>query len=157
MEKEKVLIYRVKEDVDLNEFAKLDWHVIPGESISFIKIVEQPVDGDLYNLLLNNFYKNEKWKERVYKKYKKNIVEAIGLKYNKNGIIKYNEKLEMALVSWRLEFSPSENYWLGLKSADPFDRNYYYSKIILDKYCSEDIAKLKELGLIEEIEVEENV
>ena len=151
-------IYRFKEDTDFNEIAKIGWDVMPKSdaNLTFFKFLEQPKDSELYNSLLNNYYKNEEWIKRVYNKNKKEIINAIGLKYNKNGIMKMNEKIEMVLTMWRLETEAADDFWICLKSADPFDRHHYYNKEVIDKYCAEEIKKLNELGLIEEIEVEEN-
>lgn len=152
----KSVIYRLKEDIDFNKLAEIGWDVVPNNAnLTFFKIIPQPIGGDLYQYLWTRIYNNPDWKKQIYDNHKKDIIEAIGLKYNKNGIIKMNSKLETMLVSWRLEVEEAEDLWLGLKSADPFDRNYFYSKKLIDKYCSEEVAKLKELDLIEEIEVEE--
>lgn len=151
-------IYRFKEDTDFNEIAPLGWDVMPKSdaNLTFFKFIEQPKGSDLYNMLLKKYYKNEEWIKKVYNKNKKEIVDAIGLKYNKNGIMKMSEKMEMVLTMWRLETEAADGFCISLKSADPFDRHYYYSKEMIDKYCTEEIEKLNELGLIEEIEVEEN-
>jgi hypothetical protein len=156
MNKEKSIIYKFKIDTDFNELAKLGWDIIPSEiDLIFFKTVPQPIDGDLYRYLLINFYKNEEWKDKFYKKNEKEITKNVGVKYDKNGILKMTPKLEMNLRMWRLETNRNDDFWLGLKSADPYDNNYFYSKKLIDKYCEEEVKKLKELGLIEEIEVEQ--
>ena len=152
---DKKIIYKFKEDADFNKLAELDWDIIPSENdLIFFKIVPQPVNGDLYCHLLNNFYRNEEWKKRVYSKFKNQITKDIGVKYDKNGILKMNPKLETTLTMWRLETNKNDDFWLGLKSYDPNDRHYFYSQEVLNKYCKEEIEKLKELDLIEEFNVD---
>lgn len=153
--KQKGIIYKFKEDTDFNKLAELGWDIIPNEhDLIFFKTVPQPNDGDLYRFLLIQYYKNEDWKKSIYSKYKKEL-NKIGVKYDKNGIIKKTKELEILLTMWRLETNENDGYWLGLKSADPYDNNYFYSKNIIDRYCEQEVKKLKELDLIEEIEVEQ--
>lgn len=153
-------IYKIKdgiEETELNKLAELDYVVVPNEklNLTFVKFVDQPVGGDLYNHLLINYYNNPEWKEKIYKNNKKKIRKKTGIRYDKDGNLIKDEQLEMILVAWRIEMSKDDDYWLGLKSADPFDTNYYYNADLLDKYCSKEIAKLKELELIEEYFVED--
>ena len=86
--KQKGIIYKFKENTDFNKLAELDWDIIPNEhDLIFFKTVPQPNDGDLYRFLLIQYYKNEDWKKSIYSKYKKEL-NKIGVKYDKNGIIK---------------------------------------------------------------------
>lgn len=147
-------VYTLKEDIDFNELGKLGWDVIPNSNnLLFFKIVEQPLDSDLPNLLLRNFYENPEWIKRFYNNHKKEISKQIGLKYDENNNIIMSEKFKDTLTMWNLEVDLSDCLWLGFKCLDPYNKNTLYNKVILDKYCKEEIEKLKEADLIEEYEV----
>ena len=149
-------IYRLKEDVDLNEFAKRGYDYIP-QTLSLVKIIKQPENGEaVIKLLLEKFYLNKDWIEKVYNGNKKEIQNAIGLRYYQNGDIKYTKKLKMVLTDWRIEIEEQGDRWLAFKSLDPFDFYSYYGKDILDEFCKKEIDELLELGLIEEYEVSAN-
>lgn len=152
---ERKIIYKLKENIDLNELAKIGWDIIPNDNdLIFFKIVPQPLESDLCRHLLNQYYQNKEWQEKIYKQHEKIIKKEIGVKYDKNGNLKMTPKLENNLKMWRIETNQNDGFWVGLKSFDPNDRHYFYSKQLLDKYCKEEIEKLKELNLIEEFEAE---
>ena len=151
----KQVVYRLKEDTDYNKLADFGFDVIPYElgAMVFFKIVPQDLAGEAVNQMLNNFYLNPKWKERYYTgKNKKILKNNLGLEYDKDGNIKFNEKFETMLKSWRIEINTEDN-WLGFCNMDSFDQSIYCGKNILDKFCTEEIEKLKEADLIEEFEV----
>ena len=146
------IVYRLKEDVDYNKLADLGYDVIPYElgAMVFFKIVPQDLEGDAVQRMLQNFYLNPKWKEKYYTgKNKKILKNNIGLEYDKDGNIKYNEKFETMLKSWRIEINTEDN-WLGFCNMDSFDQSVFCGKAVLDKYCKEEIETLKKEDLIEE-------
>jgi hypothetical protein len=145
-------IYKLVEDVDLNEFAKRGYDLLPN-TLTMVKIIEQPEDGEAVKYLLYKYYTNKDWIEQIYNKNKKEIKDTIGLRYYENGDIRYTKKLRTILTNWRIEIDAADGGWLGFASLDPFDRLVYYGKGILDKYCKQEVDELLELGLIEEVEV----
>ena len=151
----KKIVYRLKEDVDYNSLAEHGYDVVPYElgSMVFFKIIPQDLSGIAVNSMLNNFYTNPKWKEKYYTgKTKKILKNNLGLEYDKEGNIKFNEKFETMLKSWKIEIN-SEDNWLGFSNMDSFDQNVYYGKSILDQCCGEEIQNLLEKGIIEEVDV----
>lgn len=150
------IVYRIKSDADLNKLGELGWDVIPNEKgeLTFLKFAVQPINGELVKQLLDNYYKNEEWKKLVYKNYKKEFKDKIGLRYDKKGNIVPSKKFNKALTHWILEINENDK-WIGFQTYDPLDMSIYYAKVNLDKYCEEDIKILKENDLIEEFEVTE--
>ncbi len=149
------IVYKLVEDVDLNEFAKRGYDLIP-QTFTLVKIIKQPDDGEAVKYLLYRYYTNKDWIDQIYNKNKKEIQNTIGLRYYANGDIRYTKKLKTILTDWRIEIDVNDGGWLGFASLDPFDRLVYYGKGILDKYCNDEVKELLELGLIEEIEVDGN-
>ena len=148
-------IYRLKQDVDLNEFAKRGYDLIP-QICCLEKIIKQPDDGDAVKFLLDKYYTNSEWVEKFYKPNKKKVSETLGLRYYSNGDIRYSKKFNMILTDWRIEIEAHDEAWVGFTSLDPYDHHVYYDKNTLDKYCKQEIDELLELGLIEEYEVSAN-
>lgn len=149
------IVYKLKDNVDLNEFAKKGYDLIP-QTFTLVKIIEQPEDGEAVKYLLYRYYQNKDWIEQIYNKNKKEIQDTIGLRYYQNGDIRYTKKLKTVLTNWRIEIDVNDGGWLGFASLDPYDRLVYYGKGILDKYCNDEVQSLLELGLIEEVGVTEN-
>lgn len=148
------IVYKIKDDIDFNELGKLGWDIVPNfNNLIFFKIVEQPLDSELPQLLLKNFYKNPRWIKEIYNKNKKEIVKQIGLEYDKNGEIIMSEKFVDTLKTWMLELDLSDSNWIGFKNLDIFNKNVMYNCKILDKFCENEIKLLKENNLIEEYEV----
>ena len=151
----KQVVYKLKEDIEYNKLAELGFDVIPYElgTMVFFKIVPQDLNGDAVKQMLDNFYLNPRWKEIYYTgKNKKILKNNLGLEYDKEGNIKYNEKFETMLKSWRIEINTEDN-WLGFCNMDSFDQSIYCGKNILDKYCKEEIKALRQADLIEEYEL----
>lgn len=148
-------IYRLKKDVDLNKLGELGWDIAPCQNgMIFMKYSVQPLDSDLPNQLLNAYYKNPFWIEKFYKKNKKRFKEKIDLRYDRKGNIMKSKHFEKTLTHWVIEIEEYEEGWICISPYDDFCKNSFYGKQVLDKYCTEDIKKLKEADLIEEFEVE---
>ena len=161
------MIYRLKDGIDLNGLAGLDYTLIPGtEVISgdgeermliggvFVKIAPQELEGEVVQGSLNGIYNNPKWKEAMYSKNPAKFFKVLGLKYNKKGQAVLTRKFKDVITSWRIQID-TEDGWVGFTSADKFDQNIFYGKTLLDKYCEKQINELKEKGLIEEYELSE--
>lgn len=146
-------VYKLKSDIDLNELAKLDYDVAttPDGNIVFFKIVPQDVDGELVKMQLEQVYENPKWISMFYKKHRKELRSKLGLSYKNDKAIMTN-KFKEVLTNWRIQIEPSDDGWIGFKSYDRFDNTFFYGKNVLDKYCGEEIKKLKESELIEEFD-----
>lgn len=147
------VIYKLVEDCDLNKFAVRGYDLLPN-TVTLVKIIEQPEKGEAVQYLLHKYYTNKDWIEQIYNKNKKEIKDTIGLRYYENGEIRYTKKLKTVLTNWRIEIDVTDGGWLGFASLDPFDRLVYYGKGILDKYCNEEIQALLNEGLIEEVEID---
>lgn len=150
-------VYKIKDGTDLNEFAKLGYELLPDQRLTLIKFVEQPLDSKLPQNMLEMIYDNAEWKERVYSKNKKVLRETLGLRYSRTtGKAIIDEKFKKVLTMWRIqiEAADSEDKWIGFTCLDRFYNNVFYGTQVLDLYCADEIALLKEKGLIEEIEVE---
>ena len=147
-------IYRLKEDIDLNKLAELDWEVTQcNGGLVFLKFAVQPLDGHLTKELLNAYYNNPNWIKNFYQKNKKYYTEKLDLRYDKKGNIKKSKHFEKTLTHWIIEIEHYDLGWLCISPYDECNKNAFYGKDILDKYCAEEIEKLKEFDLIEEIEV----
>lgn len=151
-------VYKIKDDTDINEFGKMGYDIIACQDGTYelIKVIHQPIDGDLVKQYLDNYYNNPKWIEEIYKKNKKVVSKRLGLKYDKeSGKAIISKTFYDILTAWRIQINPKEDGWIGFASMDPFDRKVYYGKGVLDKYCPAEIDILKNKELIEVIEVEE--
>lgn len=149
-------IYKIKDSTDLNEFGRLGYDIVSGESATLIKFIPQPIDGKLAKDALQYIYENPEWKEKVYNKHKKMFRTDLGLRYNREGKAILSKMFTEILTKWRIqiEVGPTDDKWIGFTSSDRFDHTVFYGKQILDTYCSEEIQSLLEKGLIEEIEVD---
>lgn len=148
-------IYKVKEGTDLNEFAKNGYDIIPSSKYTIVKAVELPFDCDLVQSKLNGIYANPEWKKQFYDKNKKLFRNTLRLKYHKNGEIILTKAFKQMLTTWIIEIDFGDDGWVGCTTVDANDHNVYYVKDMLDKHFKEEINKLKELNLIEEIEIEQ--
>lgn len=147
------LIYKVKDNIDINVFGRIGYDLFPETNNVVIKFVEQDIKSDIVQGTLRGIYQNKNWKEQFYDKYEDRIKEIMGLRYNKKGKAILTKKFKEYLVSWRIQID-FDDRWIGFTSADPFDHNIYYAKQVLDTYCETVIKDLLEKDLIEVIEVE---
>lgn len=145
-------VYKIKKP--LEELENLGFALIPEQSAA-IKAIIQPLDSGTVNYSLNNFYNNPEWKKKIYQPNKKHFQKELGLYYDRKGNIKPNEKFTEILKTWFLQVEESEEFWLGLTSADQHDSNVFYGKKVLDTYCGEEIEELKKHDLIEEVYIED--
>lgn len=151
----KNIIYKLKDDIDLNKLEELGWDVAPCENgMIFVKFSVQPLDGELSKQLLDAYYNNPVWVKNFYNKKKKEIIKKLDLRYDKKGNIMPSKHFEKVLTHWIMEIENYDLNWISITPYDDFCKNNFYGKQVLDKYCAEDIKKLKELDLIEEIEIE---
>lgn len=149
-------VYKIKNDIDINEFGKIGYDIMPNSSYTVFKFVEQPIDGKLAQDALQYIYENPSWKEKIYKKNKSAIRETLGLRFNRRtGKAIINEKFKNVLIMWRIEIEMNGDRWVGFTSLDQFDSNVFYGKQVIDEYCKQEIELLKEKGFVEEIEVEQ--
>lgn len=148
--------YRLKDDLEsMNELAKLGYDLIPNTIIAF-KIIEQDLDSEPVKYLMERYYTNSVWKEKIYNPNKEEFLKTIGLKYRNEKPI-MSKKFVQMLKSWRIEIDPQDvDYplFLSFRSMDFHETLTYYGKAILDKYCSEEIKLLLEKGLIEEVVID---
>lgn len=152
---EKVKVYKLKDDSTdtLNKVAECGFDLIDGTLIMF-KIVPQPLDSEPVQALLDKYYNNIEWQQRFYKYHRKDFIKDFDLKYDNKGRIKDSKKFKQMLCAWRIEIDPKDDYWLGFRAMDPHISFAWYGAYYMDKYCLEEINKLKEVGVIEEIEVD---
>lgn len=152
------VVYKLKDNVDLNEFAKLGYDITDEGNVIFT-IVKQPIDGVAADYLLTNFYNNPDWKKRFYKGNEKLFKEKIGLEYDEKGKIIMNEQIETVLTEWILLVDSADadetnngKILMGFANRDPFDKHVFYGAKLLKKQCGEEIQKLLDKDLIEEYE-----
>jgi hypothetical protein len=146
-------VYSLKENFTFEEFEEIGYSVFPNEQ-KIIKVVEQPLDGKAVESILNQYYRNPKWKEEIYDKNPSHFIKELGLKYNKNGDIKMTKKFQEVLKSWLIQIDLSDDLWIGFTSFDWYDQHVFFACSILDEFCKDEIEILKEHNLIEVIEVE---
>lgn len=151
-------VYRVVSDEAYNELGRAEYGylLIPNSIIAF-KIIEQDLDSEPVKSILQKFYENPVWQEKIYKKNKKHLYESIGLKYSKGKPV-MTKKFTTMLKSWRIEIDPDDEqlpYALSFRCLDYHDQTTYYGKNILDKYCPDEIKLLLERGIIEEVDVDD--
>ena len=126
-----------------------------GNGMIFLKFCIQPLDGDLPKELLKAYYKNPDWINKFYKKNKKRFKEKLDLRYDKKGNIMPSKHFEKALTHWIMEIEEYDDGWVCISPYDDYCNTSLYGKSVLDKYCLEEINKLKEAELIEEYEIKE--
>ena len=148
------IIYKLKEDIDLNKLAEVQFDVLPGkDNLIFFKIVPQDYDSEIVQHTLKRLYGNKDWKQKVYDKNKKYLVEYLGLEFDKDNNIIPNSQFKEMICSWRLQIDRADCDWIGFTSMDFNDTTTFYNKKILDKFCGKEIEMLKEKDIIEEYEV----
>lgn len=147
-------IYKLKENVDLNELAKLQYDIIPQTAFILIKFRQLPLDCELIQAKIKTLYSNPEWKAKFYDSHKKHFVETLGLRFHKDGTIRYTARFKNTVTAWRVQIDTSDDGWVGVTSADPDDTTIYYNKGLLEKFFGEEIKELLDNNLIEEIEVD---
>lgn len=148
------IIYKLKENIDLNKLGELHFDVLPGKSdLILFKIVTQDFDSEIVQHTLTRLYKNRDWIEQIYNKNKDYLKDYLSLEYDKDYNIIYNSKFKEMICSWRIQIDKADCDWLGFTSMDFNDTTTFYNKNILDKFCKEEIELLKQNDLIEEYEV----
>ena len=143
-------VYRLKDNIEFQTL--LDNGFFNKRGYNFFKIV--PGCEELKQFLLERYYLNKEWIEKMYIPNKQNLVKTIGLRYKKDGSIRKNKKIEFILNNWQVEACEEDDFWLGFSSLDLHDTYTYYNKNLFDKYFPEEIALLNKLNLIEEYEVQ---
>lgn len=146
-------IYVLKSDINFDDLIKLGFEEAPLESAAssvFVKPIVFDYESELPQSLINNFYKNPKWKKKIYDPNRDLIREELGISYEKGELI-ISDQLKEIVCEWRIQID-LQDMWIGFTSGDPFDQQIFYGKPILDKYCSDIIKDME--GLIEVVEVE---
>lgn len=146
-------VYKIKDNIDINYFGTINYDLFPNTTSIVFKIIPQPIEGELAQATLKNIYNNPLWKERFYEKYKKRLIQELGLKYGKDGKAILSKKFESILTKWRIQIDFQDDRWVGFTSLDFFDNSVYYNTKVLDKYCHDEIQFLKSLDLLEEVDV----
>ena len=150
------VIYKLKNGVtaaDFEELADYGYNVAFNSDI-ILKFVKQPLDGEATQFLLKNYYENPEWKKKFYQENKKAFKKDYDLKYNKDGTLKITPTMKELLTTWIIQIE-LEDGWVGFTHSDQYNKNVYYGKKVLDKYCYQDIFLLLSKGIIEEYEVSE--
>ena len=147
-------IYKIKEDANLEILKELGYEVFNNNN-SFLKLVTQPLDGEAPSFMIKYFYSNKEWINKVYKKNRTQMQKELGLYYDENGKIEFNEQFLSIITSWFIQIDLQDDGWVGFTSADKFDTNVFYGSKVLEKYCFHEIEMLKKYDLIEELKVEE--
>ena len=131
-------VYKIKENVDLNEFANIGYDVNPGLThLVIFKFIPQHIDSRPVRFLLETYYENKQWKKNFYDKNRKEFIKTLGLKYDKKtGEIIMNETFELVLSNWRIEIDVDEDGWVGFAPFDPYNANVFFGSKILDDFCS---------------------
>ena len=146
------LIYKVKDNININDFGKIGYDIFPQTNDVVFKFIPQPLDGEVVQGSLNGIYNNPEWRTKFYNPNKKRVKESIGLKYNRRGEAILNKRFVEVLTNWRVQID-FEDRWVGFKSLDPFDNQIFYAKDVLDRYCGEEIKFLLDKGVLETAEV----
>lgn len=144
-------VYALKENIDFKELEALEYTYFP-EQDTVAKIIVQPLDGKAVESIMNNYYCNPEWIEKIYNDNSDVIFKRIGLKYTKNGKPKMTKRFKNTLQSWFIQIE-SDDRWLGFTSYDNMDSHVFYACSVLDEFCAEEIENLKYFDFIEEKEV----
>lgn len=147
-------VYRLKEGIDLNKLAELGFDIVSANPFILCKEEIQPLESPLVQGSLANIYNSDEYYKKFYKKNRKKLERLIGLYYvDKKAIM--TEKFTRCLCNWRIQVEPYDDGWLGFASADPCENKVFYSAKHIEDYCAETLVKMKELDLVELIDVEE--
>ena len=98
---------------------------------------------------------DKKWQD-TFMKDKKVVkyLKGLGVIFRKGQVVE-NEDFKKFATDWRLEIDTSEDNWLSITCNQELYPFHFYKKDLMLEYCKEEIEKLLELDIIEEIEVEE--
>lgn len=156
--------YKIKDGVvaemeDLNKFAEMGFDLVPfdndgGQDYILVKICKQDFDGEIVQGSLKNIYNNPSWRDGFYKKHKKNIENAYGLKY-KNGKAVLSDKFRAVLQNWQLRiWSPFDKGILTVHSGDPFEAMEWRNAQTVESIAGNEIDELLAKGYIEPVNLE---
>lgn len=147
-----VKIYRAKLDKEkINKLIEnLDYYSLPPYIFKTFVVDYESQAAQTVKWTMN--YK--KWQEEFFKN--KKIVEylkSLGIIFRKGQVVE-NEDFKKVATDWRLEIDTTDNCWLSLTCNLSLYPLHFYKTEIVDEYCKEEIEKLLELDIIEEIEVD---
>lgn len=83
----------------------------------------------------------------------KEYLKKRGIRFRKGTIVQ-NAKFKELATKWCITIDGSEG-WIGISSVEEYYPATFYKKELIDEYCKEQIDALRELGFLEEIEVDD--
>lgn len=158
------IVYKVKDNITFKDFKKNGYKELTADmagvpllmdDIAYKRICQSKKSKPVQ--LIISIYNNPDWQSQ------NNIYAIKGIEfeevYNENGKktlkVVENENLFKILKEWRLEVNFSdEERWLCFTISDTTFPISFCAKSVLDEHCKREIARLKELDLIEEFKVE---
>lgn len=164
------VVYKVKENVTKDAFLENGYQNIEPEMLGLPEVDEEII----YNIVPQKknsepvkyaiaMFNAKEWQDYNLPDGGEDYFNLLGIEFedvfsDTQGIVKRvveNKRLFNVLKNWRIEinFTEKEELWLGFTILDASFPKTFYAKECLDKYCGKEIQRLKELGLIEEFEV----
>lgn len=147
-------VYKIKDEFTKDDLVDLGFEEInSADHEIYVKVLRQPLESELPQSIINGFYNNPNWKEKIYKPNRVLLEKAMKLYYDDDGKVIINKDIEDIVCEWRIQVDLIDDRWLGFTSGDPFDREVFYSTKVLDRYCGDEIQNM--LQYIDVIEVDE--
>ena len=146
-------VYALKKNIDFKELEALGYTYF-SEQDTVAKLVTQPLNGKAVESIMNNYYCNYEWIEKIYNEHQDIFIKKLGLKYNKNKKPRMTKRFKEVLESWFIQIE-SDDRWLGFTSYDNMDPHVFYACSVLDEFCAEEIENLKYFDFIEELEIKD--
>lgn len=106
--------------------------------------------GTLKYILNDSAYQKVILSDKETKKHFKEL----GIKFKK-GVLVENEMFKKLSSFWQIIINTNENGWLSISSIEEYYPFEFCKKELLDEYCKEQLDELRELGFLEEVEVED--
>lgn len=163
MEKAKVYVSKSK---DPNDFAKLGYYVMmpdqtgSSDIIVYIPITLKRDDNPVVSVINwfngDSFHENIKNDKDTYENFKRHGVRFENAYSDKDGKIHkrviLDEEAYAFFCSWRMEINTSDDNMIMLTMGDAQFPIGFCNCSVIDKYCTDEIKKLKEAGIVEERE-----
>lgn len=166
------VVYRIKENVTMDDFLNNGYDYLTPEMAGLDIMMEFIVYKEIPQRKLSattrlvvELLNDEDWQQFNLIPEQEKKFQDLGIEfedvYSENGNLKKSVVENKALFDfakkWRIEINfTEEDHWLCLTMGDLTFPWSYYNVNLLDIYCKKEIARLKELDLIEEYEVPED-
>lgn len=84
----------------------------------------------------------------------KSYLKKRGIRFRKGKVVE-NDKFKELATKWCITIDGNEEGWIGVSSVEEYYPVTFYKKDLIDEYCKEQINELRELGFLEETEVDD--